>query len=93
MNDPTRRAHGLPSREIAGSFTSWFVCPRFVSLSEATKREAPPMIGAVVPGHHAFKRRAVLDAVNALRFASTPRSAGPSGIDGVCAPRVSLAFA
>jgi hypothetical protein len=43
-----------------------------------------------VRGHHAVQHDAVLGAVNALRpavrSASTPPSAGPSGIDGACAP-------
>src|SRR5439155_228450 len=38
-------------------------------------------------GHHAFHRAAVLGAVNALRCASTARSARPSGIDRACAQR------
>ena len=50
------------------------------------------------PGHHRFDATAELGAVNALRvtsapheralaFASTPRSAGPSGIDCASAQR------
>ena len=38
-------------------------------------------------GHHAFDHAAVLGAVNALRCASTARSARPSGIDSACAQR------
>jgi hypothetical protein len=43
-------------------------------------------------GHHALQSRAVLGAVDALRFASTGRSARPSGIDGACAQRTAKAF-
>ena len=43
---------------------------------------------SIRPGHHVFERSAVLDAVYALRFASTARPARPSGIDGVCAQRL-----
>lgn len=35
--------------------------------------------------HRAFDAGAVLDVVNALRFASTRPAAGPSGIDDACA--------
>jgi hypothetical protein len=38
-----------------------------------------------IAGHHAFDSGAVLGAVNALRCASTPPAAGPSGIDRACA--------
>ena len=39
--------------------------------------------------HRVLNRRAALDAVKALRFASPPRvvRAGPSGLDDACAPR------
>ena len=48
---------------------------------------APIVSGLVASGHRAFEPDAVLGGVNALRCASTPRSAGPSGIDRASAQR------
>jgi hypothetical protein len=53
----------------------------------------PGLLASLSAGHHAFDCGAVLSAVNALRCASTPRSAGPSGVDRACAQRAELAFA
>lgn len=43
--------------------------------------------------HRSFDARAVLGVVNALRFSPTRPTAGPSGIDDVCARHVSGSYA
>lgn len=50
------------------------------------------MVQRVLAAHHVFQRGAVLGAVDALRYAPTPRSAGPSGIDRACAQLVNVAL-
>ena len=57
--------------------------------SRASQRfpEGTPLLRIQIslPHHRAFHAGAVLDVVNALRFASTRPTAGPSGIDDACA--------
>ena len=67
---------------------------RFARVRMFSRKERRVLAIQILPSHHrAFHAGAVLGVVNALRFASTRPTAGPSGIDDASARHVSGSYA